>query len=106
MVDKTSNRGDPELAEQQDADWPSPFIAARTPTSTSHGALGTWVGRHALAIAGPVHETYLAGPLDTADEDAWRTEIGWPIRPASSRSDTTVDEEFGGRPSTRTNRAP
>jgi DNA-binding transcriptional MerR regulator len=45
----------------------------------THGALGIWVDQHALAIAGPVHEIYLVGPRDTADEWAWRTEIGWPV---------------------------
>lgn len=45
----------------------------------TYGALGRCVTEHALAIFGPVHETYLAGPRDTDDTTAWRTEIGWPI---------------------------
>ncbi|WP_101836099.1 MerR family transcriptional regulator [Frankia canadensis] len=45
----------------------------------TYGALGTYVAEHALAVAGPVRETYLVGPPDTADESAWRTEIGWPV---------------------------
>ena len=45
----------------------------------SYGALGTYVTEHALAVAGPVRETYLIGPRDTDDTAAWRTEIGWPI---------------------------
>ena len=45
----------------------------------SYGELGAWVARNALAIAGPVRETYLVGPRDTADAEAWRTEIGWPV---------------------------
>ena len=45
----------------------------------TYGALGIWVDQHALAIAGPVHETYLVGPRDTPDSAAWRTEIGWPV---------------------------
>ncbi|CAN5470544.1 MerR family transcriptional regulator [soil metagenome] len=45
----------------------------------TYGALGIWVDQHALAIDGPVHETYLVGPRDTADPAAWRTEIGWPV---------------------------
>jgi effector-binding domain-containing protein len=45
----------------------------------TYGALGRYVTEHALAIAGPVHETYLVGPRDTDDPAAWRTEIGWPI---------------------------
>jgi hypothetical protein len=34
---------------------------------------------HALAVAGPIHETYLVGPRDTDDPARWSTEIGWPI---------------------------
>jgi DNA-binding transcriptional MerR regulator len=45
----------------------------------TYGALGTYVAEHALAVAGPVHETYLVGPRDTDDSAAWRTEIGWPV---------------------------
>jgi DNA-binding transcriptional MerR regulator len=48
----------------------------------TYGALGVWVDQHALTIAGPVRETYLVGPRDTEDADAWRTEIGWPIASA------------------------
>ncbi|MGF7238675.1 MAG: GyrI-like domain-containing protein, partial [Frankia sp.] len=45
----------------------------------TYGALGTYVAHHALAVAGPVRETYLVGPGDTDTETAWRTEIGWPV---------------------------
>ena len=45
----------------------------------SYGQLGTYVTEHALAVAGPVRETYLTGPRDTDDHAAWRTEIGWPV---------------------------
>jgi DNA-binding transcriptional MerR regulator len=45
----------------------------------SYGQLGTYVREHALAVAGPVRETYLVGPRETADSAAWRTEIGWPV---------------------------
>jgi DNA-binding transcriptional MerR regulator len=45
----------------------------------TYGELGTWVVSNALAVAGPVRETYLVGPVDTADPAAWRTEIGWPV---------------------------
>src|SRR5258708_3365509 len=44
----------------------------------SYGQLGAYVAQHALAVAGPVRETYLTGPRDTGDSAAWRTEIGWP----------------------------
>ncbi|WP_380165571.1 MerR family transcriptional regulator [Jannaschia sp. R86511] len=45
----------------------------------SYGRLGAWVVANALAVAGPVRETYLVGPDDTAEKSAWRTEIGWPV---------------------------
>jgi DNA-binding transcriptional MerR regulator len=45
----------------------------------SYGRLGRHVAEHALAVAGPVRETYVVGPRDTADPTAWRTEIGWPV---------------------------
>ena len=45
----------------------------------SYGALATYVSEHTLAIEGPVREYYLVGRHDTSDEQAWRTEIGWPI---------------------------
>jgi DNA-binding transcriptional MerR regulator len=45
----------------------------------SYGALATYVSDRAIGVDGPIRERYLVGPLDTADEDAWRTEIGWPI---------------------------
>jgi effector-binding domain-containing protein len=45
----------------------------------TYGALGRYVTEHALAISGPVRESYLGGPRDTDDPIALRTEIGWPI---------------------------
>ncbi|GAA4753837.1 MerR family transcriptional regulator [Modestobacter marinus] len=45
----------------------------------TYGELGRWVVANALAVAGPVRETYLVGPRDTPDPAAWRTEIGWPV---------------------------
>jgi DNA-binding transcriptional MerR regulator len=45
----------------------------------TYGRLGAWVVENALAVAGPVRETYLVGPHDTDDPGAWRTEIGWPV---------------------------
>jgi effector-binding domain-containing protein len=45
----------------------------------SYGALATYVSEHTLAIEGPVREYYLVGRHDTGDEQAWRTQIGWPI---------------------------
>lgn len=48
-------------------------------SDVTYGELGAWVVANALAVAGPVRETYLVGPRDTADPTAWRTEIGWPV---------------------------
>jgi DNA-binding transcriptional MerR regulator len=45
----------------------------------TYTALGRHLADHAMTVDGPVHETYLVGPRDTADPDAWRTEIGWPV---------------------------
>jgi DNA-binding transcriptional MerR regulator len=45
----------------------------------TYGRLGAWVVDQALAVDGPVHETYLTSPRDTPDPKRWRTEIGWPI---------------------------
>jgi DNA-binding transcriptional MerR regulator len=45
----------------------------------TYGRLGAWVVEHALTVDGPVHETYLVGPLGTPIVPDWRTEIGWPI---------------------------
>ena len=45
----------------------------------AYGALAAHVARHALAVEGPVREYYLTSRHDTPDEQAWRTEIGWPI---------------------------
>jgi DNA-binding transcriptional MerR regulator len=45
----------------------------------SYGALATYVSDRALGVEGPIRERYLVGRLDTDDETAWRTEIGWPI---------------------------
>ncbi|HEX5292278.1 MAG TPA: methyltransferase domain-containing protein [Streptosporangiaceae bacterium] len=42
-------------------------------------AVTAHVTDHALAVEGPIREYYLVGPAETADEDQWRTEIGWPI---------------------------
>jgi DNA-binding transcriptional MerR regulator len=45
----------------------------------TYGRLGAWVVDHALAVDGPIHETYLRGPRDDPAVESWRTEIGWPI---------------------------
>ena len=45
----------------------------------AYGALAAYVADHALQVDGPIREYYLVGRQDTADENAWRTEICWPI---------------------------
>jgi DNA-binding transcriptional MerR regulator len=45
----------------------------------AYGALATYVSQHTLAVDGPLREYYLVGQLETWDQAAWRTEIGWPI---------------------------
>lgn len=45
----------------------------------TYGRLGAWVVGHALAVDGPIRETYLVGPRDTEVSARWRTEIGWPV---------------------------
>jgi DNA-binding transcriptional MerR regulator len=54
-------------------------VGAHDDIDVTYGELGAWVAGHLLAVAGPVRETYLVGPRDTADPAAWRTEIGWPV---------------------------
>jgi effector-binding domain-containing protein len=49
----------------------------------TYGRLGAWVTDHALAVDGPVHETYLVGPDDTPVPEECRTEIGWPVFPVA-----------------------
>jgi DNA-binding transcriptional MerR regulator len=45
----------------------------------TYGQLGTRVVANALAVTGPVRETYVFGPRDDDDPTAWRTEIAWPV---------------------------
>ena len=45
----------------------------------TYGLLGSYVADNEFTVAGPVRESYLVGPLDTSEEAAWRTEIGWPV---------------------------
>jgi DNA-binding transcriptional MerR regulator len=45
----------------------------------AYGSLAAYVTDHALGVEGPIREYYVVGPHETADEDRWRTEIGWPI---------------------------
>jgi DNA-binding transcriptional MerR regulator len=51
----------------------------------AYGALATHVARYERSADGPLREHYLVGPLDTSNESAWRTEIGWPIVKVAER---------------------
>jgi DNA-binding transcriptional MerR regulator len=50
-----------------------------TDIDIAYGSLAAYVSQQALAVEGPLREYYLMGQLETSDETAWRTEIGWPI---------------------------
>jgi DNA-binding transcriptional MerR regulator len=66
----------------------------------TYGRLGAWVVEHALAVDGPIHETYRVGPRDTGDPGRWRTEIGWPIfrlAPANAPLDGSGERGRTGR---------
>jgi DNA-binding transcriptional MerR regulator len=52
--------------------------------AVTYGRLGAWVVRHALAVDGPIHETYVVGPAQTEAAERWRTDIGWPVFRLSS----------------------
>jgi DNA-binding transcriptional MerR regulator/effector-binding domain-containing protein len=45
----------------------------------AYGTLAAYVAGHELRLDGPIREYYLVGRQDTADENGWRTEVGWPI---------------------------
>jgi hypothetical protein len=45
----------------------------------TYGSLATYVADRALGVDGAIRERYVVGRLDTPDDSAWRTEIGWPI---------------------------
>jgi effector-binding domain-containing protein len=45
----------------------------------AYGTLAAYVTSRAIAVDGPLREYYLTGPTDSPDQDAWRTDIGWPV---------------------------
>ena len=59
-------------------------VGAHDDIDVTYGELGAWVSANGLAVAGPVRETYLAGPRDTTDATSWRTNrvAGLPARAA------------------------
>jgi hypothetical protein len=76
----------PSLGRVRPVDLPAAELAVvvhsgpHDDIDVTYGRLGAWVVGHALAVAGPVHETYLAGPHDDPDPATWRTEIRVPAR--------------------------
>jgi DNA-binding transcriptional MerR regulator len=54
-------------------------VGAHANIDLAYGTLAAYVTSQALAVDGPLREYYLTGPTDTPDQDAWRTEIGWPV---------------------------
>ncbi|TDD29587.1 MerR family transcriptional regulator [Kribbella turkmenica] len=75
----------PSSGRVRPLDLPAVELAATVHRGThddidvTYGRLGAWVVEHALAVDGPVHETYVVGPGDDPDPASWRTEIGWPV---------------------------
>jgi DNA-binding transcriptional MerR regulator len=75
----------PAVGRVRSTELPSAELAvavhdgAHDTIDVTYGELGRWVADHALAVAGPVRETYLVGPRDTPVAAHWRTEIGWPV---------------------------
>ncbi|TCC26181.1 MerR family transcriptional regulator [Kribbella sindirgiensis] len=75
----------PSLGRVRPVELPAAELAAtihRGPhddIDVTYGRLATWVHEHALAVAGPVQETYWIGPRDDSDPAAWRTGIAWPV---------------------------
>ena len=45
----------------------------------AYGSLGVVVAERGIGVDGPIREHYLVGPFDTTDENAFRTEVGWPV---------------------------
>jgi effector-binding domain-containing protein len=54
-------------------------LGSHVDVDRSYGLLATHVAEHSLAVEGSIREYYLVGHHDTDDEQAWKTEIGWPI---------------------------
>jgi DNA-binding transcriptional MerR regulator/effector-binding domain-containing protein len=50
----------------------------------TYGSLGTYVTTKGLRSAGPIREHYLVSPDDTDDFAELRTEVCWPVDPASA----------------------
>ena len=49
----------------------------------AYAALEVWIESHGFETAGPPWEAYITDPGEHPDPKDWRTEVFWPIRPAS-----------------------
>ncbi|MEV0898953.1 MerR family transcriptional regulator [Actinoplanes sp. NPDC049802] len=56
------------------------FVGPYTDMVSGYRSLGAWLAGTGMAIAGAVRESYLVGPGDGVPEDAYRTEICWPLQ--------------------------
>jgi DNA-binding transcriptional MerR regulator len=52
----------------------------------TYGALGSYATRFELSVDAPLREIYVRDAFDTPDENAWETEVGWPIFRADAGS--------------------
>ncbi|QDZ15203.1 GyrI-like domain-containing protein [Humibacter ginsenosidimutans] len=46
---------------------------------TAYAELGSFVAARAIGVAGAIREDFLVSRLQTADSEAWRTEVAWPV---------------------------
>ena len=63
-------------------------VGAYDDMSQTYGAVGRWVAEHDRVVTGPLQELYLVGP-PVEPVDLWRTEVGWPVTPATPLSERT-----------------
>ncbi len=63
------------------------FIGPYQAMAAGYQALGAWLAGTGLAIGGPIREDYLISPGDVVPESEYRTEIGWPVRVATTTED-------------------
>jgi effector-binding domain-containing protein len=61
-------------------------VGAHRDVDSTYAALGTSAAAYGRDGSGPVRERYLADPLDTPDNNQWRTEVCWPLAPAGAQA--------------------
>ncbi|MEV0328888.1 GyrI-like domain-containing protein [Micromonospora echinospora] len=59
---------------------------------TAYRSLGRWIAEQNRTLAGPAEERYLVPPAPGVPTAALRTEIAWPVRPASGPSRPAAQE--------------